>query len=409
MHGIVPLKTSLHGMIFVTICTFLLTGGPLIGGSAMDLYVHPDSGKDDNPGTKDKPFQTVGAAVEHVPLIVASQVSIHLAAGEYKKKGGQGDPSGALVLERQMRRDGERGAEVGIRLLGEDSRFERQAKPGEVILDFSGSPLVQVFGGVWHLENLQIGNRTSKSSQEGIEVIGTASLVHLKDLRIRTRSQSGAGMRAFRGGEIDLYGSIELNEDLHDKAPEASFCRMEAGQNGTIRCRDPKGSLSVGNGSLSTGYYGVIELGCKTAAITSWTSANCLAINNSGRIDLHGTETTLCSKIPNGTVIGPEDDGHILAEGARIILKTQPGSISRVTLQKASMLMGGTFVVEGPSAAGFSTMSGSRLICAARGKVADVGADTGSYILLDCNEKPEKVNQMRGGQVIIQEEMNPER
>ena len=75
----------------------------------------------------------------------------------------------------------------------------------------------------------------------------------------------------------------------------------------SARASDP---ILARNGSLSAGEYGLIGLGCETARITSWgRQSNCLAVNDSGRVDLHGTETTLCAKVAENTPIGPEHDG----------------------------------------------------------------------------------------------------
>ena len=64
------------------------------------------------------------------------------------------------------------------------------------------------------------------------------------------------------------------------------------------------------------------QLGCETARISSWGGqSNNLTINSGGRIDLHGTKTALGAKKRGNTPIGLKHDGHILAEGAQIIIQ----------------------------------------------------------------------------------------
>lgn len=371
--------------------------------SPADIYVDPNSGNDASPGTKARPVRSVGAALSRIPETVTTLITIHLAPGTYKTTGGHGIPSNTLVLRRTMSQVSESLRDVSVHFVGMSKMFEGHAAPGEVIFDWGSTPLVQVYSGSWYFENLQIGNRTYPGSQTGVHVLGTASLVHLRDVRVRTGSQSGAGIYAGRGGEVRLYGCIELNEDLHDKAKENSFCGIIADYDGAVRWWDAEGTLSMGNGTLSVGYFGIIELGCKTARITSWgRQSNCFALNNSGRIDVHGTTTILSAKHPENTLIGPEDDGHILAEGAKIILKTEPGSAGKVVLQKSSTLFGGPFVIEGPSGVSFYAMSGSTLVGATVGKVDTVAADTGSYVSLSCEKPPAKITEIRNGKVDIQ-------
>jgi len=386
----------------VLLACFLMASSASVA-VAQDIYVDPVRGSDANPGTTRRPVKSVSAAVAKLPEIVTTLVRVHLAPGVYRTTGGRDMPANNLILDRRMRRKSDALFDVSVHIVGEGRGFNGRARRGQVVLDWPASSLVRVESGVWHIENVQIGNRSYPNSQQGVEVYGTGSLLHLRDVRIRTGTLSGAGILAVRGGEVRLYGRIELNEDLHEKAPPRSFCAIYAFYNGVVRCRDPRGSLDMGNGSISVGYYGVVELGCKTARITSWGGqSNCLAINDSGRIDLHGTETTLCAKMKTNAVIGLEDDGHILAEGARIVLKTQPGAPASVVLQKYSALYGGPLVVEGPNGLHLWTMSGSNFVGAAVGKVDTVCADTGSYIYLSYKGKPGKVQERRNGKVDIE-------
>jgi hypothetical protein len=151
--------------------------------------------------------------------------------------------------------------------------------------------MVDVREGVWWLENTQIGTGT-KRQRRGVMVAGPGC-VTLKNVTFRTRSLSDAAIYAQRGGLVELRGAIKLNEHLHERAEEETFAGIIATDHGIVRFAERDGaSLEIGNGSLSASYYGVIGLGCKTARITSWgEQSNCLAVNNSGRIDLHNTTT----------------------------------------------------------------------------------------------------------------------
>ena len=390
-------------MLAVALSAYLVMASNAAAAVPGDIYVNPVRGSDANAGTRRRPLKSISAAIAKLPEIVTTLVRVHLAPGVYRTTGGRDMPSNNLILDRRMRRKSDALYDVSVHFVGEARGFNGPARPGQVVLDWPSTPLVRVEGGIWNLENVQLGNRSYPNSQGGVEVYGTGSLLHLRDVRIRTGTLSGAGILASRGGEVRLYGMIELNEDLHEKAPPRSFCAIGASYHGVVRCRDPHGSLDMGNGSITVGYYGVVELGCKTARITSWGGqSNCLAINDSGRIDLHGTETTLCAKMKTNAVIGLEDDGHILAEGARIIVRTQPDVPASVVLQKYSALYGGPLVVEGPSGLRLWTMSGSNFVGAAIGKVDTVLADTGSYIYLSYKGKPGKVYERHNGKVDIE-------
>jgi hypothetical protein len=162
--------------------------------------------------------------------------------------------------------------------------------------------------------------------------------VTLKDVTFRTRSLSDAGIYAQRGGLVLLRGAIKLNEHLHEQAGEETFCGIIATEHGLVRFADRKGAtLDIGNGSLSVSYYGCIRLGCETARITSWgEQSNNLAINNSGRIDLGDSAVTLRARQKRNTPIGLEHDGHILGEGAHIIIEGD--NDAAIALQKSSTL-----------------------------------------------------------------------
>lgn len=371
--------------------------------SADDYYVDPIAGSDAGVGTVASPYRTVSAVLAKLPEVVTTRVNIHLAPGTYANTGGHATPSGTLVLDRKMRRASDFEDDVSVRFLGEGPGFQGKAAPGQVILDWNSTPLVRVSAGVWHFEYLQIGNRSYANSQQGIEAYGTDSLVRLENVRIRTASESGAGILASRGAEVRLIGAVELNDDLHETVLPLSFCGIIADYHGAIRMIGSDGSLSLGNGSLSASYYGTIELGGRWARITSWgQQSNCLAVNNSGRIDLHGTTTTLCARRASNALIGLEDDGNILAEGATIHLQTIAEVTGKVILQKSSRLYGGPIMVEGPQGAEFATMSGSTLVASAVGVIDKVSADTGSYCYLRCASNPTSVLQLRNGKVDIE-------
>ena len=70
--------------------------------------------------------------------------------------------------------------------------------------------------------------------------------------------------------------------------------------------------------------------------MTSWGTGqqNNLSISSSGRIDLHGTTTILHTKNPANTPVGFEDDGHLLGEGAHLIMYAK--GCNGILLMKAS-------------------------------------------------------------------------
>jgi hypothetical protein len=236
-----------------------------------------------------------------------------------------------------------------------------------------------------------------------VRVSGPA-VVQLRGVRIRTASQSAAGLHATRGGLAELYGEIGLNEDLHDDVGTGeSFCGIVADYAGVVRFRQrEKASLAVGNGSLSASYYGVIELGCAEARLTSWhEQANVIAVNNSGRVDLHSTRTTLAARNPRNTPIGLEDDGHVLAEGAAVTIRGFDNG-NAIVLQKASALFCNDVTLEGAFRTPLSVMSGSTLLV---GVVGDLGGGevmTGGRIILEkCTGKLARPISASGAGVFI--------
>ncbi|MCY2954136.1 MAG: hypothetical protein NTU53_19545 [Planctomycetota bacterium] len=287
-------------------------------------------------------------------------------------------PESQLILNRNMPRN------VVVSFKGETTK----ADPGPpVILDWRSEYqyMVLVEHGRWRFSDLQLGTR-QKTQRQGFCSEGTSSLLELENIRIRNASTAGAGIAAQRGGRTHLYGKIELNEDLHDECKDLeTYSRVYAGDHGTVQFvgQGPGTLLSVGHGSLSTDYYGCIRLGCERAKITTWDpGGNNLGIANSGRIDLHGTETHLRGMHEEAGLIGLEDDGHILAEETHVILE-HCKSRHAIYLQKASKVFGGPFEMRGKFQSSVVTMSGSVFGGTVTGDVTEIHAYTGSHITLE--------------------------
>jgi hypothetical protein len=200
-----------------------------------------------------------------------------------------------------------------------------------------------------------------------------------------------------------LFGAIELNEDLHDKRiGEENFCGILATDHGTVQYQQTKGaSLSLGNGRLGASYYGCVRLGCESARITSWTTSNNISIACSGRVDLHGTRTHLRGHHPENSLIGPEDDGHILAENTHVILESL-GCRNALYLQKASKVFGGPFEIQGKFDHTIVAMSGSVFGGTVKGAVSNVEAHTGGQIFLEHGSNmPRTARGALGGMVVL--------
>ena len=334
------------------------------------LFVDPVRGRDTGPGTKEAPLATLAAALARLPDPVAHSVTIELTGGRYDAVGTADSEARSLGLMCRMRPG------TTVKIIG---RPDQKGRPP--VLAWEGSPLVDAREGDWWLENVQIGSG-SVQQRRGVMVSGTAH-VTVKDVTFRTRSVSDAGIYVERGGQVLLRGTIRLNEHLHEQGGEETFCGIIATTHGIVRFAERQGaSLDIGNGSLSASYYGIIRLGCETARITSWSEqSNNLAINNSGRIDLHDTTVRLCARQKRNTPIGLEHDGHILGEGARVIIEGENNMA--VALQKASTFTCNALELRGKFEYCLWATSGSMFVGRFLTDVGQVEATTGANINIE--------------------------
>ncbi len=346
------------------------------------LYVDPERGRDEHPGSRQRPVRTISGAIAKLPDPLTRSVTIELPAGRYGTTGGQGMPDDVLELMVRMRPG------VTVSVIAEvDARGRRPVLSWQ-----GGRAMIDVREGDWWFEDVQIGT-FSKRQRRGVMVAGPGH-VTLKNVTFRTRSLSDAGIYAHRGGKVSLRGAIKLNEHLHEQADEETFCGIIATDHGLVRFREREGaSLSLGNGSLSAGYYGCIRLGCETARITSWTKqSNNLAINNGGRIDLHNTTVTLWAKQRRNTPIGLEHDGHILGEDAHVII--EGANDSAIALQKASTFTCNDIELRGEFDYCMWASSGSMFVGRFLTDVGRIEATTGANINI------EKIDGQLSGPVI---------
>lgn len=332
------------------------------------IYVDAEAGRDTaSAGSKERPLKSLAAALARLTDPVVKPATIEVR-GRHPSTGSIDMPAHTLMLARRMRGD------VRVDIVG---RPDDQGHPA--VLAWTGDgPMVDAREGEWRLANLQIGTfRTDQ--RRGVMVQGPAE-VSLKDITFRTRSNSDAGIYAHRGGKVNLLGHIRLNEHLHKEAPDESFCGIIATDHGSVRFGERTGAtLDIGNGSLSASYWGAIRLGCERATITSWgRQSNNLAVNNSGRVDLHDTETTLRAKVQENTPIGPEHDGHILAEGAHIII--DGNNDCAISLQKASTFTCNDIELRGTFRKSVWAMSGSMFVGRFLSDVGRLEAHTGAGI-----------------------------
>jgi hypothetical protein len=320
----------------------------------------------------DMPCSSLAEAIDLFPETLTQSVTIHVAPGVYSNSGREKLHDDRLVLMRRMR------PAASVRIVG------ATAADGAVPqLSWEGGPLAMILvcEGNWSIENLQIGSGSLRQ-RRGVMVTRSAQ-VTLNDVTFRTRSHSDAAIYAERGGLALLRGAIRINEHLHDDAPEESFAGIVATDHGVVRFAESQGaSLDIGNGSLSASCYGCIGLGCQTARITSWgEQSNTLAINNSGRIDLRNTATTLRAKRRRNTPIGLEHDGHILAEDAHLVIEGE--NDMAIALQKASTLTCNDIELRGTFGKAIWASSGSMFVGRFLTDISDVSADTGAQVNIE--------------------------
>lgn len=364
-------------VLFASLITAVVSPGQRPPRELPDvLYVDAERGRDDQRGSERRPLQTLSAAIAMIPDPVRESATIEVV-GEHATTGEvDGMPANTLTLMRRMRPG------VVVTILGRRDR----ADSVPVLAWRGGASMIDIREGTWRIENFEVGTFRADQRQ-GIAVSGPA-FVTLKDLILRTRSHSGAGLLAHRGGRIELLGAIRLNEHLHDEAEDESFCGIVATDHGVIKFAQRQGaSLDIGNGSLSSSYYGCIRLGCETARITSWgRQSNCFAVNNGGRIDAHGTSVTLCAKRAENTPIGPEHDGHILAEDAKVTIVGK--NDAAITLQKASTFTCNDIVLDGEFRKAIWAMSGSMFVGRFLTDVGRIEAHTGASVHVEaCSGK----------------------
>jgi hypothetical protein len=366
------------------------------------LYVDATRGSDRADGSRASPLNSLYAAIKRLPKQINQAATIHIAQGAYEVTGPGKSDAESLELNRFMSN------RAKVRIVGETANFEKPAPPGGVVLNWrtrSSRFLITATQGHWTLENIQIGAK-KPGQRAGISVAGPA-LLELRDVRIHTAGRKGPGLRAHNGGRIHLYGNIELNEDLREAGGnDDNFCRIEAEYAGVVKFMQKKeATLTLGNGNLSASYYGVIELGCEQASITSWNyQSNPIAVNNSGRVDLHNTTTTVCARNPKNTPIGLEHDGHVLAEGARIIIEGR-GNSNAIVLQKASTLFCNDVEIRGQVRHPLLAMSGSVLLVGIDGDLGETFATTCASIIIEkCTGRViGPVKETKYGQVVLPE------
>jgi hypothetical protein len=346
------------------------------------LYVDPERGREDYPGSRRRPVRTISGAIARLPDPLTRSVTIELPCGRYQTTGGRGMPDNVLELMVRMR--------PGVRVTIVGQVDERGRRP--VLAWEGGRAMIDAREGNWSLEDVQIGTFTRRQ-RRGVMVAGPAH-VALKTVSFRQRSLSDAGIYAHHGGQVSLYGAITLNEHLHDDADEETFCGIIATDHGLVRFREREGAaLSLGNGSLSASYYGCIRLGCATARITSWgEQSNNLAINNGGRIDLHNTAVTLRAQRRRNTPIGLEHDGHILGEDARIVIEGE--NSMAIALQKASTFTCNDIALRGEFDYCLWASSGSMFVGRFLTDVGRIEATTGATVHV------EKIDGALSGPVI---------
>lgn len=336
--------------------------GPQPPGSSDTIYVDPSRGDDRSAGTRERPLRTLSAAVDNLPDPVERTTSILLAGGAILRSEAK-DSAGTLNLARRMRPG------VSVRIAPEVAT----AMP--ILAWNSAGALVEVGAGSWRIEHVQVGTNSAEQ-RRGVVAVGPGTIT-LEDVSFRLRSKSDYAIVAQRGGRVVLSGAIRIN----DPPPEGdeSFSGMRAVDCGIIEFEsDGRSSLVLGNGNLTTSYWGSIRLGCDTASITCATRSNCLSVGNSGRIDLRNTRTTLVARDPKNTPIGLEDDGHILGEDAHVLIRGE--NDSAIALQKRSALFCNDVELQGQFGHALWASSGSIFVGSFVGDVGHLEASTGASI-----------------------------
>ncbi|MBN2448436.1 MAG: hypothetical protein JXO22_17045 [Phycisphaerae bacterium] len=334
------------------------------------LSVDVERGSDRGRGTRDAPLKSLSAALAMLPDPLVNSVTVEVR-GRHSTTGGQGMDENCLVLMCRMRPG------VSAKIVGlPDDKDQLPVLAWE-----GGSAMVDCRDGEWSVENITIGTFT-KRQRRGVMVTGRG-YVTLRDVTIRTRSLSDGGIYAERGGQVALRGAIKLNDDLFEEAPDESFCGIVATDHGIVRFREREGaSLLIGNGSLSASYYGVIRLGCESVRINCWNErSNTLAINNSGRIDLHGSAVLLRARNKRNTPIGLEHDGHILGEDAHVVIEGD--NHMAIALQKASTFTCNDIELRGKFDYSIWASSGSMFTGRFLTDVGRVEATTGANINIE--------------------------
>jgi hypothetical protein len=335
------------------------------------IYVDGTAGQDGAAGDQPHPLKSISAAIALLPDPLRRPVILAWTGGNQETTGGRDMATNCLELMRRMRPG------VTVRIIG------RPGRSGELpALAWEGAEaMVDVREGDWGLEQVHIGT-SSKRQRRGVMVTGPARLT-LKNVSFRTCSFSDAGIYAHHGGSVWLRGAIRLNEHLHDRADAETFAGIIATDHGLVCFEEhDEASLEIGNGSLSASYYGVIRLGCRTAWITSWgEQSNCLAVNNSGRIDLHDSTVRLCAKLKQNTPVGLEHDAHVLGEGARLWIESTNNQA--IVLQKASTFTCNAIEIRGASLDSLQASSGSMFVGCFLGDIAGVRATTGASINIE--------------------------
>jgi hypothetical protein len=348
----------------ISLAAFVLTLS--LGASPSDppelLVVSIARGQDDAAGTKEHPLKSISAAIARLPDPLMNSVTISVEPGTYATTGGHGMSERSLELSRRMR------AGVRVRIASSEAVFAWNG----------GEPLVDVREGSWELSHLVVGS-SSEGQKRGVQVSGPAEAI-VDGVEFRLRSSSDAGLYARRGGRIVLRGAVRLNAPPPEE--KESFCGILATDHGVIEFDERDGSsLVLGNGNLSVGNYGRIALGCATARIESRTGGNCLSIGNGGRIDLRNTETTLRATDPKNTPIGLEDDGHVLAEDAHVVIEGP--NDAAIALQKASTFFCNDVELKGKFDHALWASSGSIFVGSFLGDVGRLEATTGASIHIE--------------------------